>query len=571
MALSIDPSDLWSEVKAAEKYRDEHLKPVLDLIEKSAGKNFNQSLTSEPDLENHAYEFNSLVLPSIIMDNPRWRLSTDDPKLDQLVRQLQFNMNRWSEHVNLRDTLIPIGYDWSYGWGVGMLASMPMPGMDPSEPSTPYTQRCYRIPPELFGWDPQVSDIGNARFMFQITVEDKEDVISRAPVEGWDVGVIGSAATSTLPSMTWENPLSPWLAPGRTAGPDRKQISVYEIWVPEIQHPMVQGVPGFHGTIFTLVLGQESAYARPPRPMYGPSWGPYAVAGAYLIPGDPYPLSPLIAVKPQNDMLNTVAGANARSAAAYKKHIYADAAQQGLIESIQNDPHLFVKAVEGMTNDSIVQVEFGGLTDQMLQQEAVMRDRRARNSGMDAMGATGQDPRSSATATDSQDRKGTTRLSFLKSQYMNFVRQIGKTLAWHMTVELTGQPLPADSIGIQVEPMSLSRPSESVLQQRAMIKMNTLMQLGQMAMTMPWMDVRSIARDMGDALDDPNFENYISPEVANTFAQAAMEESEEAGTPYQAGGGSAPSGGGKPVQNPRSLSGYTSGAERTAEVRAGTG
>jgi hypothetical protein len=569
MALSLDPADLWMEVQAAEKYRDEHLKPVLELIEASAGKNFNQSLTSECDLENHAYEFNSLVLPGIIQDNPRWRLTTDDPKLDQITRQLQFNMNRWSEHVNLRNTLIPIGYDWSYGWGVGLLANIPKPGMDPSEPSTPFVQRAYRVAPELFGWDPQAALIQDARFMFQVTVEDKEDVLARADVEGWNPALIASATTSSLPSVTWDNPLSPWLAPGRTDGPDRKQISIYEVWIPEIQHPDVIGIPGFHGTIFTLVAGQESEYARPPRPMWGPSWGPYAVAGAYLVPGDPYPLSPLIAVKPQNDMLNTVAKANALSSAAYKKHVYADAANQGLIESIQNDPHMFVKAVEGMSRDSVVQMEFGGLTDQMLTQEAQLRDRRDRNSGMTTMGVEGTDPRSSATATDSADRKGLTRKGFLKAQYMDFVRQLGKTLAWHLTVEMTGQPLPADSINISVEPMSLSRPSETVLQQRAMIKMNVLTQLGQMALTMPWMDIRGIARDMGDALDDPNFETYISPEVATTFAAAAMEESEEAGVPYQPGGGGPSGGGGQPVQNPRSLAGYTRGAERTAAVRAG--
>jgi hypothetical protein len=304
--------------------------------------------------------------------------------------------------------------------------------------------------------------------------------------------------------------------------------------------------------------------------MYGPSWGPYAVAGAYTIPGDPHPLSPLIAVKPQNDMLNTVAKANALSASKYKKHVYADAANQGLIESIQNDPHLFVKAIEGLTRDSVVQMEFGGVTEQGLTQEAQMRDRRDRNSGMNIMGMEGQDPRVSATHTDVSDRKSSTRSGFMKAQYMNFVRQLGKTLAWYMAGELTGQPLPHDVINITVEPMSLSRPSESVLQQRAMIKMGILQQLATMAMTMPHVDIRGIARDMGDALDDPNFENYISPEIATAMMAASMEESEEAGVPFQPGGGAAPPSG-PPVQNPRSLPGYTRGAERTAEVRSRTG
>jgi hypothetical protein len=570
MSLSQAPSDLWDEVRAAERYRDEHLKPVLDLVEKAAGYNYNQKLPESADLENHAFEFTSLVLPTIVQDNPRWRLSTDDPQFDQLTRRLQFNMNRWSEHVNLRDVLIPIGYDWAYGWGVGLLANVPMPGMDPTEPATPFTQRAYRIAPELFGWDPHAAKIDEARFFFQVTLEDKEDVLARADFEGWHTGVISGAAYTNLPSQTWEHPLSPWLSPGRADGPDRKQIAIYEIWVPEAVHPDVAGVPGFHGTIFTLVKGQESEYARLPRPMYGPSWGPYAVAGAYTIPGDPHPLSPLIAVKPQNDMLNTVAKANALSASKYKKHVYADAANQGLIESIQNDPHLFVKAIEGLTRDSVVQMEFGGVTEQGLTQEAQMRDRRDRNSGMNIMGMEGQDPRVSATHTDVSDRKSSTRSGFMKAQYMNFVRQLGKTLAWYMAGELTGQPLPQDVINITVEPMSLSRPSESVLQQRAMIKMGILQQLATMAMTMPHVDIRGIARDMGDALDDPNFENYISPEIATAMMAASMEESEEAGVPFQPGGGAAPPSG-PPVQNPRSLPGYTRGAERTAEVRSRTG
>lgn len=590
--LDVAATNLWQEIEAANSYRDDFTKKPLELIRRYAGQEHDKSEEACSDVENHSFEFVSLILPQIIMDNPRVRLRPmlppDAPEplrkfMEALSRRLQWQANEWSRAVHLGEILQEHAYDWSFGWCVGAIASAPSPDTDPSDPNTQFPQRLLRVSPQGFGFDPRASSFRTARFSYRRFVIDHESLKARARADdSWIKDAIESLHTEEVPADDWSMAEGSLLTIGkRTEGPARDPVIYWQVWVKEHELETARELGGrargFNGTIFTIAEHGGGVEIREPRPFFGPAAGPYRMAGCYMVPGRPYPLSPLVATARQQEELNLVADANSQGVKDYKQIGLIDSDHAKVGEVIVDGEHMNLYSVEDLASAIVQNHELGGLTPQMLQMEALMRDRLNRNSGIDDA-RRGQPRGVSATEADITDRAGSVRLRQMQQRFARFVREVFEGVIWYMAAGILKQPLPDDSLLIEIEPMSMSRPSELVMQQRLSIEINAAMQIGQGMVTMPWVDWGMFAQRIGDALDNPDFARMFSPEIAMALMAARQSDAEQgvggastdgvqgpAPAPRLTGGAKGRASGRNGISN--APSGYTTGARMGARVR----
>lgn len=556
--LDTSPTNLSAELRIAEAFREDHMLIPRELMEAYSGRQHNQNIAREAYFENHAAEWLSLVGPRLIYDNPSVRITVKRPgsviggpdgqplAVDDVALAVQYDMNQWIRSTDLRETLILSMYDDAFAWGPLLTVPGPSPGLDPTEPNSSGS-RVYRLSPTQVGIDPRAPDPDRARFVYHHVVRDREDLLEEAeshPNLGWRVAAIrGLGTTEQLPSLALLGLVSGQLS--NRLGPERTQVIYYEVWVSEEELPEATAAggraAGLNGTIHTLAgdeAGPIPLEIRDPRPYWGPPWGPYDLGGIYPVPDDPYRLSPLVATHQQARHYDLIARAIQRNVEKYKKLIWVDAANPKMARSVASDPSLFVVPMAGITQNSVVQTEYGGLTNQMIVQSRDARERLDRNSGIDAA-RRGAPTGVSATEADIADRAGETRLAFMQRQFRAKVRRVLRTVAWYMVFEQLG-PGAFEQLDIEVEAMSMDRLSEPMAQQKALMLLQLQTQLGQALFAMPWIDWRSTIQDIGQAFDQPDFESRFNFELAEKMAQLRVAQ-EGAPPPEPPGPGPRPS------------------------------
>lgn len=565
----LDPSfmAMRREIDSAERFRDKHLDSLRTMIERYHGPAYRDDRASPDtdDPENFGHEYVSLVLPRIIHDTPKFRVRMGEPMLDMMVgRRLQIAVNRWSRIVKLRRTLERVATDMLFSYGVAMTVSEPRPEARQIDGKDPYLPRVYRISPERFFIDPAATSIEDARFMGHCYAIDKDDLLSRAETDPtWDMQAIEALAANT--------DLDEVRRAGDRAVEDRKELAVYEVWVPEISQPLAEaadellGQGMVNGTIYTLVKSRGNAdsskfegYLRQPIPYFGPRQGPYTVFGVYCVPDDPYPLSPLMAVQSQVVDLNAHLTSVRSSAAAYKRLVMVDARNHKLAQDIKDSPHDYIVLSESLDKDKVVNLEIGGITQQQVQYSQMAQDRLDRVSGIhDAMRGNIQ---GSATATEVAvaESSATMRMAHLKRQFQDCVDDLAKAVLWYMWHDervsfplgregaealLEADPKFVGGIGmggwedleIQVDAYSMERVSEALVQKRAMELLQITTSVAQGMVAMPFIKWREILSVVGDALNMPHLADMIDQNAMQRMAQQA-----QAAQPQ---GGGMPSGG----------------------------
>jgi hypothetical protein len=347
-------------------------------------------------------------------------------------------------------------------------------------------------------------------------IVDREDLLERAKTEdGWNKDVIERIAANT-----GIEELRGSFDKGRNI-PDRKELVLYEVWVPELRDEdrekidEATGLQMFNGTIYTVLKGQnanddaESEFVREPRPYWGPRSGPYTMFGVYTVPDDPYPLSPIVAIVPQMDDVNHHLRSMRYSASAYKRLILVDSRNPKLAEDIRDKDDLYVVLANGIDASQVVPVEVGGITAQQVNYSQMSQDRLDRVSGIhDAMRG---DVKGSATATEISvaESSAGVRLAHLKKQFMECVNEVIKTVGWFMFHDnkivfplgaegiplLGASPEPVfsadamvgvfDDLDFEIEAMSMERVSEQMVQRRALEMLQIIGNLSQAVITAP--------------------------------------------------------------------------------------
>ena len=562
--LNCEPQNLLQEIERAETFRDHHRASVKDLVEGYHGGAFRDDRGSgSEDHENHAYEYISLVLPRIIFDNPRVQVDTALPATQEVIaKAIEHGLNKRVRNVKLRQLLVRIAADMFFGWGVGITTQRPLPGTDPRKSSGPRVPSWDTISTSRFVFDPLCMFFGHARFAGHKWVRDLEDIAKDPSFDA--KAVKGLATDAGLDEL--DRPDS------KDGGPTRKEVVGYDIWVPE-QYEDVKDHPGpdagFHGSIYTIAVAQTSdgdekktAYIREPRPFYGPARGPYALFGVYPVPDSPFPLSPLKATALQSNELNAHLHAAMNSAKSYKRLALVDAGNPDLVQSIKNQPDTFVVPVRGLAKNQVQVIEVGGASQQQYDYIAMARDRLDRNSGINDAHRGNLDQDTTATAVATAEEALASREAFIKQQFSDAVIQMMEAGAWYLYhdersvfplggeaakdldmaepwfyggVQPGEEDMRFEDLELQIEPLSMERVNEALLQKRAQDNIELALNAGPIIPETPWVNWSLLFERMGDAQNSRDFDQVIDVEMAQQV-HAERQAQEQAEAAMQSGG-----------------------------------
>lgn len=544
--IDFDLTRWQEELSVAESFRDQHLTHWDDMVDRMTGPDFAGHGDDMGDPENFVHQYIALVLPRLVYDNPRVRVTSRTPEQQLIFQsQLQAAVNSWCRLTNVRDTLVRVATDMMIAFGVTMVVDEPSMGMRVPDSEQPWIPRLYRIDPHDFVIDPQSTHVEDARYMAHSYRCDIDDLLARADTEdGWDTDAIENVASDK--DSNDARRLS-----GRE-GPDRRQVTVYEIWIPEwnLGEELIDAEldTNLHnGSIVTIIRGQANSdgetkygFARDPQPYYGPSTGPYQIYGCYNVPGDPYPLSPLVPLLPQISDLNDHLRSLTHSASTYKRIIATDSRNQKLANDIRDRDDLSVVLVDGIDPSQIVPIELGGITAQQVQYSSISQDRLDRVSGIhDAMrgNITGQ---ATATEINVAESAASLRMSHLKREFQAKTAAAMRASAWYMfhdgKIQITiGDEIPYDPVFtggsgvglfddmvIEVDAYSMSRVSEVQQQKRAIELLQVIGGLSQQMATAPWVDWRQVLQSVGDSMNVPELGSMMDPSKLLQAQQQAM-------------------------------------------------
>lgn len=552
--LKVTPDNLYLEIESAETLRDTYLESLDDIVDRFTGESYQDGHgISIP--ENHIYEYLSLTVPKLIYDNPRVHVSTRRPVTQRGVAEaMEHGINRWIRDSRFRDVLERVAYDMLMAYGVILTSEAPQPGYSPVDANAPHWPMCYRIAPRRFFMDPVAGDLTDARFAGHKWVRDKEDLLAEADEDDtWNKEVIESLS---------ENHGLDEYSRNSEDVPDRHEIVGYEVWVPEIGMPNFDDEEStFNGTIYTIGVSgpgedgkKRTDFIREPRNFYGPRHGPYSVFGVYTVPERPYPLSPIVATLGQMDDLNAHVQSATNSAAQYKRLVFVDARNKKLLQDIKSQPDNYVVPVEGLSGDSIVPAEFGGITRQQIDYISMARDRLDRNSGMHEAqrGVVTGD----ATATEVQvaESSGSLRFAYIKRKFQEAVRRTIDNAAWYMyydnRVVFPLGPKAAEALGmrepyfvggipeqitgakfadveLEIDTYSMERANEALLQRRAMEAYNMVIQSAQLMVNTPYVDWSGMLSKLGDAMNIPELGEMIDTEQLMQMVQQQQQQQQQ--------------------------------------------
>ncbi len=316
------------------------------------------------------------------------------------------------------------------------------------------------------------------------------------------------------------------------------------MWVPEwnIGEPK----DGFHGALVTLCEGNGSEWVRPPRPYYGPRWGPYTLFGAYDVSNDPYPLSPFAATFEQVKCLNKVVSAANQSMANYKRIVLCPADNPDLYNKIKSSKHDLVVPVVGLQKDVVVPIEIGGITPQHIAQIEQMLARVDRNTGIGEVQRGNVEADATATAVSVADASADASLAYLKQEFAGGTVQMLRTVGWYLYHDdriefpigadpsiidpMTGMEMVEpwfvggefdvnsgatfDDLELEIEPYSMERTNDALERAQYQQQVEMVMSIAPMIPTMPWVDWKALLRRGGQVMNDPGFEDLINPDLA---------------------------------------------------------
>jgi len=442
--LDLRPASWFEEMQVAEDYRDQFLDGWEDMIQRfhGPGHRAGRADSETHDPENHAFEWTSLMVPQMTASNPRSRVRTAraGPARKGAVAQ-QYALNRWIRLVDMMRTNEKLATDFGFKYAIGAVFPRPMPGMlETGDP--PHWPSFKRISPRRYLQDPLAVDFEDQRWRAHVVIEDKEDLLKRArakPREGWNVKEI-----ENLPAGIGvreargqdENP------DGVTDTLDRGEIAYVVFWVPEY-FPEKNKNPnnGYNGALLTLGIGSaystatkdQAVWLRKPIPYFGPRWGPYQYDGAYIVPDDATPLSPIAATTAQADHLNAIARAIQRAIEDYKRLALVSNGDPDLETIVSEGQHGFVYTtnVDDLSRN-VVQLELGGLTQQFLAAEERARQSLDRNTGLPDSMRGNVEGGATATEVNAAMAGGGIRVSHHMNKFRKLLARSLTTVAWYL-------------------------------------------------------------------------------------------------------------------------------------------
>ena len=566
MALPDTPQELMMNVRASERFRNTRLAVFEKSVKAYHSPFFANDLGNDDELdynpENHTYELVSYMVPQLVYNNPRVVVSTRRNEHRTVAQGLQYALNRWIADNNLAQNLEGVAHDMLFNYGVLHITETDNPSVGLFDAgSSPLWPKLERVSQKRFIRDHMALSMEECRYMGHQWIIDKEDLLQMAEDgedDGWLPDVVAGLPTGFGTDSSLRNQSG-------DDDPDRKEVVIYDIWVPEHQGTESKE-DGFNGTIYTIAVAtgaDESEvidFVREPRDFYGPRWGPYAVADVWKVPDDPYGLSPLVATEGQARDLNRHARASSDMAARYKRMILVDNTDGDLVEKIQYGENDLVIPISGIEKDKVIQIELAGITAHELSYLQLARDRLDRNSGLSEAKRGNASQGATATAEAIADEALDIRTDYMKQKFHRMVQQALKTVAWYIAmndqVRIALHPSEGQALGVEVpeagpvmyqggdltpirgggfddleisiEPMSMERVTEGTSQQRAMRMFEFIGQAVQMIPMAPGVNWKELISTIGNAFNMPRLGELIDVDLQ---MQAGGMQSQEPGQP----------------------------------------
>lgn len=453
MAFKCTPGQLRDEIEAGESIRDKHLEHVDTLIKRFHGRYWRSDRSPERAMvENHAYEFMSLMLPGVVYDDPRVKVRAINPGLSdqfgtitmgQRARMIEASLNQWSVNDELGATMSDALVDFYFAYCVWKVTMIDHPGYQgyDNAPQKPLLmnidQRHFVMDASATNFDPM--RLGGPRFMGEMWKTDREDLLDNPDYDQAQVLELSS-----------DEDVDKYDAEPRQGESRRKRDEVvcWDIWVPEkdirmdreylssTDNPVDPSDPAYNGTIYTIGtkatdegIGKKTYYLRPPQPAFCPPWGPYVVAGYMKVPRSPFPLSPLVATAEQAEEVNAHMTAAATDAKRYKKFGVFKKMDQADGETAKNARHGELVGLD--ETEGIKEVELGGVSETQYKYNQMATDRLNRISGLSDSMRGQADADATATAESIASQGAQTRIEGIKQAFRRGVTRVFKTAAWY--------------------------------------------------------------------------------------------------------------------------------------------
>ena len=533
------------EVKAARNWRDKHLMHWKAMKERFTGPAYrHENYIEGADIENIVGQYVSLVLPRVAYDYPRVHVIADDPSQDRRGRALELMLNQWSKRSALRPTLQELATDMCLLWGVGLVTPEPVKHLRRIDMGgAGLMPRVYRIAPENFFVDPSAESHREARYFGHEYPIDIEDLVAMAedPENRLDLAVVKELKSSY---DTYRDKF-------RTSPkdlPEREQTTMMEVWCPELEiEGAEEGV--HHGGLLKFAMSAENdiVMVGEPIPYYGPACGPYTMIGAYEVPSDVYPLSPMVMALPLIEEANDHAKTMSYSAGAYRRLIAVDSRGTKMAQDIASTPDLFVVPAENLDRDRVVPMEIGGVTEQQMAYQNIMAARLDRLTGMSEVIRGSVTGDATATEISTASASSGLRLSYIQRQFAEAVNSLIYKAAWYVINDSTELPMgreaveegmparmPGTELGVDLAEMtldvqaySMERTSEALQQRRAVELMQIIGNVGQQATQMPFIDWERMMSVVGDALNMPDMADILNVDELKRMTEQAQQAQQQ--------------------------------------------
>ena len=445
MALPVTAAHLRQEFDAGLRQTEAETKHIPAQVQRYVGKINSGTYESgeayeDFDPENHAFEYISLKQAKFAK-SPRWIVnSRRGPEEEADALAMKMALDRWSRDINFRERARQLYTDFCFADCVAVMEREPVPGSDEGTQTSVRKRPVFkRLSRKRFAKDPLAIALDECRWMGHESIRDKEDLLELArknPEAGWNAKVI-ETLTEGVGEMRRDK--------DEFRAPDRHEIRIREIWVPEHKLPEDDkgwmGVPVkfrdkmFHGTIFTLGIGKEDTtdFVRDPRPFFGPRWGPYHV-GAYLyVPDESSGLSAFKAVEGQVREANAVARGMRLSMEKRKNIVVVSAKDAHAASAIRDERDGGVAIVQvDDIRTAVLPIGLGGTDEQQLAYRQITKESLSQASGINDAKRGNVTGNATATENAIAEAGDTARTTGEENQFDNFLVGVGRSAAWYI-------------------------------------------------------------------------------------------------------------------------------------------
>lgn len=473
MVLARDPRELWDLVREAKNDRkpfDEGFERLEEMfVSRWYGKGGRRKPKAAP--ENVPFSFAALMLPHMVQNAPRFVAKADGTYHNEsFAAGSQAALNLVSRRAQWHRVFRPGAFDYLMSYPAffiemaparhasvpdsmrrrlqGRLRSVPSAEHDsmpfqaaPMSPAPAHWPALRHVQRGRWGWDMKARLFDEARFNWTETTYDIDDLkaMAKADPQRWRAKEIARLQAA-------QNAEALGYAGSRFGGAsekteDRKQVVVYQVWVPEAELPGTAAQRGERGVVYSLAVQHADGKDFPleiaaPFYFYGPPTGPIVTGGQYTVSMESVPLNLLIANKEQIDMANAVAWAIAQRIKNHKRVYAYDMTVDGDIRALAERADGQFQGVTGLVRDTqaaIIPIDFGGVDAADISHFQLTLDALSRNVlGADEAirGQIGSG--STATEVATAFRETQNKIEFILEGWEQIVRDCANSVRWYI-------------------------------------------------------------------------------------------------------------------------------------------